>query len=115
MIELNKMLDQLKVYALSPNISKEQVLSILGQILEWLNDPINNTDDNCKKIDYFVAYEIAPNKGFELIPDDIKEILFDMGVSLSDTHTAPDVAENFESTPEQLLKRVRKLMENIKE
>jgi hypothetical protein len=79
-----------------------------------LNDPLNNTDDNCKKIDYFVAYEIVTKKEFELIPDEIKEILYDLGASLSDTHTAPDVAENFESTPEQLLKRVRKLMENYK-
>lgn len=114
MIELNKLLDQLKDKTLSPNISKEQVLSILEQILEWLNDPLNNTDDNCKKIDYFVAYEIVPQKEFELIPDDLRGILFDLGATLSDTHTAPEVAENFESTPEQLLKRVRKLMENIK-
>lgn len=113
MVELNKLLNQLKNITLSPNISKEQVLPILEQILEWLNDPLNNTDENCRKIDYFVAYEIMPQKEFELIPEDIRSILFDLGSSLSDTYTAPEVAENFESTPEQLLKRVRKLIENI--
>jgi hypothetical protein len=114
MIELNQLLDQLKDKTLSPNFSKVQVFSILEQILEWLNDPLNNTDDNCKKIDYFVAYKIVPQKEIELIPDDIREILFDLGAALSDTHTAPEVAENFESTPDQLLKRVRKLMDDIK-
>ena len=82
----------------------------LEEILIWLNNPNNNNDTNCKKIDYYVSYEIISEKSYQEIPEDIQSILFDMGATLHDTHTSPKIAENFDSTPGQLLDRVRKLV-----
>jgi len=45
----------------------------------------------------------------ERLPDAYVNILADMSGALHDTISAPEIAANFESTPEQLLARVRAL------
>jgi len=106
---LINLLSQLKLAALAPEFSKDNLVSAMEKLLLWLNHPENNTDSNCKQIDYFISVEIMPEKRFEEIPENIRSILFDMGATLHDTHTSPEIAENFESTPAQLLARVQKV------
>lgn len=77
-------------------------------VLLWLNEPENNTDENCRRIDAFVSTQIN-DQDIERLPESIQSILFDMGGALHDTHTSPEVAENFSSTPRQLLERARRL------
>lgn len=108
-LEPNNLLSRLKLAIFSPGYSREEVLAALEDILLWLNKPENNNDENCKTIDYYVCIEIMPEKKIEELPDDIQNVLFDMGAQLHDTHTSPKIAENFDSTPSQLLERVRKL------
>jgi hypothetical protein len=108
---LDELLNRLKLSLFSSGFSRENVLIAIEALLFWLNIPDNNSDGNCKYVDYFVSYEIISETGYEDIPEDIREILFDMGGALHDTHTSPKIAENFESTPSQLLGRVRKLFE----
>jgi hypothetical protein len=43
------------------------------------------------------------------LPDDFQDVLADMAGALHDTVSAPEVASNFDSTPEQLLGRAEKL------
>ncbi len=43
------------------------------------------------------------------LPDDYHDIVADMCGALHDTESAPHVAENFDSMPEQLLARARAL------
>jgi len=43
------------------------------------------------------------------LPQAYVDILADMAGALHDTITAPDIAANFESTPEQLLETARRL------
>jgi hypothetical protein len=43
------------------------------------------------------------------LPESFVEILSDMSGALHDTVSAPDIAANFESTPDQLLERARRL------
>jgi len=43
------------------------------------------------------------------LPEAYHDILADMGGALHDTITAPQIAENFDSTPEQLLARAHTL------
>ena len=43
------------------------------------------------------------------LPDPFHDIFADMSGALHDTISAPEIAENFDSTPEQLLKRARDL------
>jgi len=107
--KLKEMLNQLKLTILAPEFSKDKVISMLESLLLWLNELDNNTDSNCRQIDYFISFEIVPDKRFGELPEDIKGILFDMGATLHDTHTSPEIAENFESTPARLLARVQNL------
>ena len=86
--------------------SRREIKRAMEDVLVWLNE--HDTDANCREVDLFVSTRI----GMEFrnrLPEDIREILFDMGGALHDTHTSPQVAENFWSTPSQLLERVRKL------
>ncbi len=43
------------------------------------------------------------------LPESVQDILGDLGGALHDTVKYPKIAENFESTPEQLLDRVRRI------
>lgn len=106
---IDELLERLKSAVLSSRFSRRKVLSSIEALLSWLAEPENNTDSNCREVDSYVAYEILPEINTKEIPEDIRAILFDMGATLHDTHTSPEIAENFESTPTQLLERVRSL------
>ena len=107
-MDIDTMLARLKETCDTPNFSRADIKEAMLDILVWLNDPANSADANLEKISYFVLIEIADSEK-ERLPDDIRLILFDMGAQLDDTFSAPDIAKNFESTPEQLLERVRTL------
>jgi hypothetical protein len=92
--QLEKLLSKLKLAALAVDFSKDGLVSVIEDLLLWLNDSRNNTDSNCKLIDYFIAMEIIPEKRFEDIPEDVRNILFDMGTTLHDSHISPDIASN---------------------
>lgn len=109
-MELDELLNQLRSAVLSTRFSRKKTLSAMEALLSWLNETENNTDNNCRHVDYFISYEIMPETRYQELPKDIREILFDMGATLHDTHTTPQIAENFESTPRQLLDRVQKLI-----
>lgn len=108
-IELQELVNQLKSAIMSPEFSRKEAISAMYNLISWLNKPENNTDSNCRFVDSFVAYEISPNPENNEIPKDIDAILFDMGATLHDTHTSPEIAENFDSTPALLLERIQKL------
>src|ERR1043166_4123459 len=98
---LINLLRELKVAALASEFSEDRLITVMKNLLLWLNQPENNTDGNCKQIDYFISVEIMGEKQVQEIPESIGSILFDMGATLHDTHTSPQIAENFESTPAQ--------------
>jgi hypothetical protein len=113
--KLVDLLGQLKTATSASKLSIDSMTSAMERLLLWLNRPENNTDKNCREIDNFISFEIMPEKRFEELPEDIKGILFDMGATLHDTHTSPEIAENFESTPAHLLARVQNLYPRIKD
>ncbi|MDD5541946.1 MAG: hypothetical protein PHX83_02110 [Acidobacteriia bacterium] len=80
--------------------------AIIG-VLEFLASPSGRTDANCRAVDLFLTQDEAWD-GDEL-PESFVEILADMSGALHDTISASDIAANFESTPEQLLERARRL------
>jgi len=105
---IQNLLEQLKHVCSESNISEERIKSAIAAILLWLNDSDNNTDENCRRISIFIVTQVS-NNVYERLPQDIQEVLFDMGAALYDTHTATQVAENFSSTPQQLLDRIKKM------
>ncbi len=108
---LDDLLDLLKDAFNVPQFSRKVILSAIEDVLVWLNELPNNTDANCRKVEYFIVSEIIGKPRYHEMPGDIQGLLFDMGSALSDTFSAPDIADNFESTPTQLLTRVRQLLD----
>ena len=78
-------------------------------LLEWLCEPQNNTDENCIVVDNSIGLAL-PRIHQLRISQDLKLIFDDIGSILHDTHRSPDVATNFESTPSQLLARLREFL-----
>jgi hypothetical protein len=79
----------------------------LISVLEFLASPQGRTDENCRAVDYFLMLDEEWDS--EELPNEYAEILADMSGALHDTISAPNIAENFESTPEQLLAKANKL------
>ena len=81
----------------------------LEELLVFLASPEGRTNANCWAADLFFAL----GEGWEIeewdIPDAYGDILGDMSGALHDTVESPEIAENFESTPEQLLARLRSI------
>jgi len=81
----------------------------LERLLAFLSTR-GRTDANCRAVEqYLWDTEAWLALDTLRLPDGYRSILFDMGAQLHDTISAPEIAENFESTPEQLLARLRSL------
>jgi len=76
-------------------------------VLEFLASPAGRTDANCGAVDSFLMRDEVWDG--DRLPQAYVDILADMAGALHDTITAPDIAANFESAPEQLLERARRL------
>jgi hypothetical protein len=81
----------------------------LERLLVFLCSPIGRTHANCVETDRFFLWHFEWPVTWEHLPDSYTDVLGDIGGTLHDTFGAPDIAENFDSTPEQLLERVRGL------
>jgi hypothetical protein len=80
----------------------------LDALLTFLASPAGRTDANCVAVDHFFCHpEYGWDSGWDRLPESLVEILSDMAGALHDTIKAPEIAANFESTPEQLLRRLR--------
>jgi hypothetical protein len=76
-------------------------------VLEFLSSPSGRTDANCRAVDFFLMRDEVWDA--DEFPQAFVDILADMSGALHDTISAPYIAANFESTPEQLLERARQL------
>jgi hypothetical protein len=84
-----------------------EIRDALIHLLEFLVSPLGRTDANCRAVDSFLGRDAAWDA--ERLPANYADILADMGGALHDTVSAPSIAANFESTPEQLLDRAKAL------
>jgi len=80
------------------------VKASLIALFEYLSSPIGRTDINCCAVDSF--FSLDDDLPLERLPDSLQDVFAHMD-ALHDTITASEIAENFSSTPEQLLERVR--------
>jgi hypothetical protein len=79
----------------------------LINLLEYLSSPIGRTDENCNAINsFFIFDDLWVDRN---LPDHFHDIFADMSSALHDTVSAPEIAESFDSAPEQLLKRAKEL------
>ena len=77
-------------------------------VLEFLASAEGRTDANCRAVDHFLAQDGAWDA--DQLPEPFVDILADMSSALRDTVSAPHIAANFQSTPEQLLERAKRLL-----
>ena len=106
-VDIDKKLSHLETVIRKEDIESHEILVAMEDVLTWLVD--NNTDENCRNVDNFISTRIGSSQRKHL-PHDIQEIISDMGGALHDTHTSPEIAKNFESTPEQLLHRLSRIL-----
>lgn len=85
------------------------IKSALVELLIYLVSPEGRTSENCTTTDTF--FQLHDDYGFNWfhLPEEFRLILEDIGGQLHDTVNHPDMATNYESTPEQLLERVHSL------
>ena len=79
------------------------------KLVAFLSSSDGRTDQHCKETDsYFLLHD---ENGFNWnhLPDDYQLILDDIGGQQHDSIENPEIAKNFESTPEQLLERIQQL------
>ena len=90
-------------------INLTEIKSALVELLVYLVSPEGRTSENCATTDAF--FLLHDNYGFNWfhLPEEFRLILEDIGGQLHDTVDHPDMATNFESTPEQLLGRIHDL------
>jgi hypothetical protein len=78
-------------------------------LLSFLTTPTGRTNANCWAVDLFFGLPEDWDVSWFDLPEAYREVLSDMGGALHDTIDHPDIADNFWSTPEQLLERASDL------
>lgn len=86
-----------------------RIKTAICMTLEFLNSPAGRTDANCKAVDLFICYDEEWDADWQELPEDYRQLVYDMGCELHDTFQDPEVAQQFRATPEQLLARARRL------
>ena len=78
----------------------------LEALFVFLVSESGRTDANCSVTHNFIE---STEDRWRDLPGELRTILDDMSGALHESIYAPQIARTFESTPEQLLERVRKL------
>ena len=92
----------------TPNPSLSVIKSSLENIFIYLTSSTGRTSANCYATDLFFTLA-SWDINWEVYPENLEEIMGDIGGALHDTIANPEIANNFSSTPEQLLDRIRNL------
>ena len=81
----------------------------LEQLLTFLCSPVGRTHANCVETDRFFFQHDDWSVSWDHLADEYTNVLSDIGGLLHDAVSAPEIADNFDSLPEQLLARTRAL------
>ena len=102
-------LESLREEVASRPPSSERIRLIIKDLLMFLASHAGRTDANCRAVDSALMNYDALWEHIDLVEASdptLADVLRDMAGALHDTVSAPHVAGNFDSTPEQLLKRL---------
>ena len=81
----------------------------LEALLSFLASPVGRTHANCVATDSFFMLNDRWERTWEHLPDPYQDMLALLGDALHDTIAAPEIAENFYNTPEQLLAQLQQI------
>jgi hypothetical protein len=101
---LQPLMQSVRAAVLAAPLDVPALKASLIALLEYLSSPAGRTDANCCAVDSFFCLD--DDLPLERLPDSLRDVFAHMD-ALHDTITAPQIAENFSSAPEQLLERVR--------
>jgi len=99
--------DHLHAAVTADPVDVRHVVGCLDSLLQYLCSPQGRTDGNCRFVDSF--FTVHGEWADRELPGPLHDIFADMSGALHDTCSAPDIARNFDSTPEQLLARLRSM------
>lgn len=85
----------------------------LNAFLTFLASPAGRTHANCVAADSFFMHTDRWERDWEHLPEAYQDLLGLFGDALHDTIAAPEIAENFDNTPEQLLARLRQIRRDV--
>lgn len=100
------MFEVLTAYAAVPP-DEERARSALVELFACLSQPTMRTEPNCVAVDLFFALELD-RLSVTMLPRQFVDFLSEP-LGLHDTVTAPEIADNFGTTPEELLVKARRL------
>jgi hypothetical protein len=81
----------------------------LDALLTFLASPAGRTHANCVATDSFFMQNDRWERDWGHLPEPYQDLLGVLGDALHDTVAAPEIAENFDNTPEQLLSQLRQI------
>jgi hypothetical protein len=85
----------------------------IHRLLNYLASPAGRTNANCWAADSFFLHTDRWERDWEHLPEAYQDLLGDLGGAFHDTVSHPEIAENFGSTPEQLLARLDRMNANM--
>jgi hypothetical protein len=108
--ELRSFLKEVYTDILSEPVDLAALKTSLRVLLEYL-DGAGRTNANCWAVDLFFSQSDGWERDWTeaSLPDDFHDVLAMMGEALHDTVQNPEIAENFDCLPRQLLERVNRL------
>ncbi|MGO8927655.1 MAG: hypothetical protein ACLQU3_12280 [Limisphaerales bacterium] len=100
-----RLVEEMQTAVAAAALDLPRVARCLDSLLQYLCSPGGRTDANCRFVDsFFMEHDEWAERG---LPDALHDLFADIAGALHDTCSAPHIARNFDSTPEQLLQRLR--------
>lgn len=107
--EMRELLQTFHNALVAQPLNLQNIKKALLDLLQFLTTPQGRTEGNCWVVNMYIALADWDESGFPDLPDDMGSIIADMGMTLHETFPLPQMAWEYESTPEQLLERTRNL------
>ena len=107
--ELAPLLREVYAQVIRGDTNLPELHNALGALLSFLASPAGRTHANCVAADSFFFLNDRWERDWEHLPGRYQDLLGYLGDALHDTVAAPEVAENFDNTPEQLLAQLQRI------
>ena len=107
--ELMKLIEEVHNCLIERPANLSSLKVALEDLFDYLTTQDGRTEDNCKEADLYFCLHDDNGFNWDHLPEDYKLIIDDIGGQLHDSIKNPEISENFKSSPEQLLKRIRNL------
>lgn len=104
---LEKLVHEVYINIISKPINLYLIKTALINLMTCLTVPEGHADSNCRRVDSFFCIRYDWETDIDHLPDNFIEIIEDIGGALHDSVSSPETAKKFQSTPQQLLERIK--------